>query len=289
MQPSIPSRTALRVALRRAAHQLYDEPPLVFTDPLAVRILGPHARELGRTPGRGLGRRPGVRARTHSFSLRAFLVARSRYTEDLLAAAYAAGTRQYILLGAGLDTFAYRNPWPDLRVIEADHPATQTWKHELLAQAGIPRPANLASVPLDLESDNFAEPLSRAGLDPHLPAFFAALGVVPYLSPAAFDRMLAFFAAHAFGSAAVFDYTQPRHEHTGFDQLALDSMSARLRATGEPFQLHHSPADLDTQLRSHGLTTRHVGADELNHLYFTARTDSLRVLPSAGRILSLRW
>src|ERR1700722_8282516 len=103
------SRTALRVALRRAAHQVYDARPLVLDDPIAVRILGPHAEEIGRTPGRdaasgvGLARKP----RPFSVGLRAFLVARSRYSEDLLGGAAARGVTQYVLLGAGLDTFAH--------------------------------------------------------------------------------------------------------------------------------------------------------------------------------------
>ena len=129
MDPARPSRTALRVALRRAAHQLYDSRPLVFDDPIAVRILGPHAEEVQRTPGRMASRKP----RPHSVGMRAFVVARSRYAEDLLARAVAAGVTQYVVLGAGLDTFAHRNPYPDLRVFEVDHPATQRWKRELLA------------------------------------------------------------------------------------------------------------------------------------------------------------
>src|SRR3984957_6107511 len=106
MQESRPSRTALRVALRRAAHQLYDARPLVLDDPIAVPILGPHAEELTRTPGLN----PALKARPFSIALRAFLVARSRYAEDQLAHAVARGTTQYVLLGAGLDTFAHRNP-----------------------------------------------------------------------------------------------------------------------------------------------------------------------------------
>src|SRR5271165_2056804 len=115
MQQAIPSRTALRVALRRAAHQLYDK-PLVFEDPIAVPLLGQtYAEELRRTPTRP--------DRPFSTGLRAFLVARSRYAEDNLTRAVADGVKQYVILGAGLDTFAYRNPWPQLYVFEVDHPA----------------------------------------------------------------------------------------------------------------------------------------------------------------------
>jgi methyltransferase (TIGR00027 family) len=136
MDEARPSRTALRVAMRRAAHQLYDAPPLVLEDPLAVPILGREYRaEVERTQFK--------LHKPHSVALRAFLVARSRYAEDLLAHAVANGVTQYVLLGAGLDTFAHRNPHPHLRVFEVDHPATQLWKRELLAANNLATPASL--------------------------------------------------------------------------------------------------------------------------------------------------
>src|ERR1700679_3956733 len=130
MEEARPSRTALRVALRRAAHQLYDVKPLVLDDPIAVPILGQEfLPEVHKT----------ITKLTKPFStaLRAFLVARSRYAEDTLSSAVTQGVTQYVLLGAGLDTFAYRNPYPSLRVFEVDHPATQQWKRELLATSDI--------------------------------------------------------------------------------------------------------------------------------------------------------
>src|SRR5258705_11142610 len=144
MEEARPSKTALRVALRRAAHQLYDAKPLVLDDPVAVAILGDtYAEELRRTPTRP--------DRPFSVSLRAFLVARSRYAEDTLARAVAHGVTQYVLLGAGLDTFAHRNPHPQLHVFEVDHPATQEWKRELLVAGALPIPANLTYTPADFE------------------------------------------------------------------------------------------------------------------------------------------
>src|ERR1700678_2449269 len=120
MEQAIPSKTALRVALRRAAHQIHDS-PVVFDDPIAVALLGSdHAEELQRTAVR--------RDRPFSIGLRAFLVARSRYAEDNLRKAVADGVEQYILLGAGLDTFAYRNSNAQLRVFEVDNPATKVRK-----------------------------------------------------------------------------------------------------------------------------------------------------------------
>src|SRR5713101_1581134 len=171
MQTATPSRTALRVALRRAAHQLYDARPLVFNDPIAVPILGTtYAEELRRTPTRP--------DRPFSVALRAFLVARSRYAEDMLARAVAQGVTQYVLLGAGLDTFAYRNPYPHLRVFEVDHPATQQWKRDLLYQNSIPIPPTLIYAPLDFETQAFGTQslptqLRATGFNPQAPTLFA--------------------------------------------------------------------------------------------------------------------
>src|SRR5271163_5160096 len=168
MQQAIPSRTALRVALRRAAHQLYDS-PIVFADPIAVPILGDtYAEELHRTPLRP--------DRPFSVSLRAFLVARSRYAEDLLARAVAEKVRQYVLLGAGLDTFAYRNPSHELRVFEVDHPATQQWKRDLLQTSRISIPESTRYTPVDFELQSLAEQLCDAGFNHREPSFFAWLG-----------------------------------------------------------------------------------------------------------------
>src|SRR5664279_3830518 len=170
MKHGTPSRTALRVALRRAAHQIHDS-PLVFEDPVAIPILGAtYADELRRTPVRD--------DRPFSIALRAFIVARSRYAEDNLRHALAKGIRQYVLLGAGLDTFAYRNPYPELRVFEVDHPATQEWKRDLLQASGIPVPENLTYVPVNFEHESLDGELKAAGFDFRAPAYFAWLGVV---------------------------------------------------------------------------------------------------------------
>src|SRR5271154_5468408 len=165
MEEARPSKTALRVALRRAAHQLYDAQPLVLNDPIAVRILGAtYAEELRRTPTRP--------DRPFSVGLRAFLVARSRYAEDMLARAVAQEVTQYVLLGAGLDTFAHRNPYAHLRVFEVDHPATQQWKRALLETSALPAPANLIYAPVDFERESLPEQLHSVGFNPAVPTFF---------------------------------------------------------------------------------------------------------------------
>src|SRR5271163_907419 len=278
MQQAIPSRTALRVALRRAAHQLYDS-PIVFTDPIAVPILGDtYAEELHRTPVRPY--------RPFSVSLRAFLVARSRYAEDLLARAVAAEqVRQYVLLGVGLDTFAYRNPWPELRVFEVDHPATQQWKRELLQTSAIPIPPNLTYVPVDFECQSLPEQLQAAGFDPGQPTFFAWLGVVPYLTLPAFRATVAFVAAQPPGSGIALDYGQPREALPLLERLAHDSLASRVQLAGEPFQLFFTPPEIAAEFAAYR-SIEDIGAPEINARYFANRTDQLKLRGSAGRLLS---
>ena len=277
MEQATPSRTALRVALRRAAHQLYDS-PVVFADPIAVPILGSaYAGELGRTPL--------DLDRPFSLSLRAFVVARSRYAEDHLCRSVAAGVRQYVLLGAGLDTFAYRNPYPELRVFEVDHPATQQWKRALLAESGIRIPPSLTYAPVDFERESLPAQLQAAGFDARIPTFFAWLGVVPYLTLEAFRATLGFIAAQPPGSGVVFDYGQPRAALPPREQLAYDSLAARVKGAGEPFQLSFTPAGIAEELTSFR-DIEDIGGDSINARYFHEQTGRLEVLGTAGRLLS---
>ncbi|NYF78714.1 class I SAM-dependent methyltransferase [Granulicella arctica] len=278
MQDARPSRTALRVAMRRAAHQLYDAHPLILDDPIAVPILGTeYLPEVQKTVTK--------LEKPFSAALRAYLVARSRYAEDQLAAAVARGVTQYVLLGAGLDTFAHRNPYPQLRVFEVDHPATQQWKRDLLATSQLPHPFNLTYAPVDFETESLPEQLLAAGHDPHLPTVFAWLGVVPYLTLPAFRATVAFIAAQPRGTGIIFDYGQPRHVLPPLEQLAHDSLAARVQLAGEPFQLAFTPGEVAAELPSfHNLED--LGSTELNALYFSNRTDNLCLLGSAGRLLS---
>ena len=278
MEFAAPSRTAIRVALRRAAHQMYDARPLVLDDPIAVPILGQtYAEELRRTPVRG--------DRPFSVSLRAFLVARSRYAEDMLAAAVARGVTQYVLLGAGLDTFAYRSPYPELRVFEVDHPATQAWKRELLGKSGLPKAENLIYAPVDFESEALGERLGAAGFHAGTPSFSAWLGVVPYLTLAAFRSTVHFLESQPRGSGVVMDYSQPRHALPPFEQLAHDSLASRVAQAGEPFRLFFTPDEMAAQL-SGFCGMEDVGSEEINARYFRNRSDALRVIGGAGRLLS---
>jgi methyltransferase (TIGR00027 family) len=278
MEEARPSKTALRVALRRAAHQLYDAQPLVFDDPIAVPILGAaYAEELRRTPTRP--------DRPFSVGLRAFLVARSRYAEDTLASAVAQGVMQYVLLGAGLDTFAHRNPYAQLRVFEVDHPATQQWKRELLEISALPAPANLTYAPVDFERQSLPEQLHTVGFNPAVPTFFAWLGVVPYLTLEAFRATIAFIASQPRGTGVVLDYSQPRSALPFLEKLAHDSLASRVQLAGEPFQLFFTPTEIAAELVAfHNI--KDIGSAEINARYFANRTDNLKVLGSAARLLS---
>ncbi len=277
MEPAVPSKTALRVALRRAAHQQFDI-PVVFDDPIAVAILGDtYAEDLRRTPLRA--------DRPFSIGLRAFLVARSRYAEDNLRQAVDAGVTQYVLLGAGLDTFAYRNPYPGLQVFEVDHPATQEWKRELLQRNHIAIPDSLTYTPVDFESQLLAVQLRKAGFRSTEPAFFAWLGVVPYLTLEAFRATRSVISAQAAGSGLALDYVQPHDVLPLFEQLALNSLASRVKQAGEPFQLFFTPDAIAAELAAfHGIED--LGGPEINGRYFAGRADQLAVHGSAGRFLS---
>ncbi|MGW5649259.1 class I SAM-dependent methyltransferase [Saccharopolyspora sp. NPDC003752] len=248
MEDGGPSRTALITAYARAYHQIADRPP-IFTDPLAARLLGVTAEELielATTASGLLGAGASDRPR------RLFFAARARFAEDAVAAAIAAGVRQVVILGAGLDTFAYRNPRPDLRVFEVDHPATQAWKRERLATAGIDRPETLTFVPVDFETQTLAAGLESAGFERTDPAAFVWLGVVFYLTPDAAHTTLEYIAGQAQPVEVVFDYLQPAA--TDEDRAHQRTRADRLAGVGEPLFSYFTPDDIAAQLRTLGFT-----------------------------------
>jgi methyltransferase (TIGR00027 family) len=270
MQTGRASRTALGVAARRAAHQLLDHPP-VLNDPIAIPILGAHFQL-----DRDKQEHPVARA------FRAFMAARSRYAEDNLAQAIASGVRQYVLLGAGLDTFAYRNPYTSLQVFEVDFPATQEWKRGLLQEARIAEPGNLTFVPLDFEHHTLAEGLTAAGFNFTQPAFFCWLGVVPYLTLPAFRATVDLIAAMPPGSGVSFDYALSDEELSPRRQLARAALAARVAAAGEPFRLFFRSEQLENELKSAGFQRiEQLDSDDTNARYFARRKDAL-ALPEEG-------
>lgn len=264
--------------MRRAAHQIYDAKPLVLDDPIALPLLGPtYLPEVEKTQTK--------LDKPFSVSLRAFLVARSRYAEDLLAQAVARGVTQYVLLGAGLDTFAHRNPYPQVRVFEVDHPATQQWKHELIDANGITRPSTLTYVPVDFEHQQLSAQLAEAGHDSSLPTFFAWLGVVPYLTEGAFRSTLSLIAQSPASSGVVMDYGLPRSALPFLEKLAHDSIASRVKLAGEPFRLSFTPEEMAAELHAFR-DIEDVGSTEMNKRYFSGRKDILKMHGSAARLVS---
>jgi methyltransferase (TIGR00027 family) len=277
MQEGQFSRTAQKVAIRRAAHQILDHPK-VLDDPLALRVIGAEAAAALRS-----SRREG-----HGFSraFRAFMAARSRYAEDQIAQAVACGVKQCVVLGAGLDTFACRNPHPELRVFEVDHPATQAWKREQLRAAGISVPPSLTFVPVDFEQQVLGDELRQEGFRDSEPVFFSWLGVTPYLTHAAFTATLSFIAKMPASSGVVFDFAIDRKLLNLGQRIALDALARRVAAAGEPFQLFIDPATLQEELKGLGFRrTEFLDREQLNARYFRDRSDGLRVRGGLGHLM----
>ncbi|MQY22018.1 class I SAM-dependent methyltransferase [Nocardia macrotermitis] len=248
MQHDGPSGTALVTAYARAYHQLADR-PIILTDPLALPLLGITEAELIEKVDPASGH---IVSAVSDKSRRQFFATRTRFAEDRVAAAYTTGTRQVVILGAGLDTFAYRNPHPDLHVYEVDHPATQAWKRERLTAAGIDHPGTLTFVPVDFETQTLATQLESAGFDRTAPAVFVWLGVVYYLTPEAARATLQYTATQAPPTEVVFDYLQPAG--TDEEKAHLRARAASLAAAGEPWLTSFTPEEIATHLHTLGLT-----------------------------------
>jgi methyltransferase (TIGR00027 family) len=271
------SRTAQGVAVMRAAHQLLDA-PLVFEDPLALRVIGAETADALRADPQAFDTNRG---------LRAFLALRSRYAEDALAAAVARGVRQYVVLGAGLDTSAFRIPHAGLRIFEVDHPATQAWKRERLIEGGIAVPASVRFVPVDFETQSLAQELRRAGLRADEPAYFSWLGVVVYLTRPAINGTLQYIASLAPGSEVVFDYSVPAHLLTLAQRSARAVRALRVMEMGEPWLTYYDPADLAAALHAIGYTSVYdLEPAAANARYFAQREDGLRI--ASGRLMRAR-
>jgi methyltransferase (TIGR00027 family) len=266
------SETALTSAAARAAHLVVDREPTVFADTLAAALLGDRADEL-LAYHRQHGDHPILaHARAHA-------VCRARFTEDTLAAAAARGTTQYVILGAGLDSFAYRTGL-GVRVFEVDHPYTQHVKRAALEAAGISEPPTLAFVALDFETDvaagGLVERLREAGFDSSRPALVSWLGVTMYLTSAAVEATLAALAALATGSELVFDYSLPAELRDEAGQAYYEQVSAMAARRGETWVSSFSPGELTALLAGHGFgRIRQLGQREAVPAGLWERTDAL--------------
>jgi methyltransferase (TIGR00027 family) len=184
---------------------------------------------------------------------RLFTAARSRLAEDALSRAVEGGTRQIVILGAGLDTFALRNPHDarHIRIYEVDHPATQAWKRQRLDEAQIALPPWLVLVTVDFERDDLGEKLAAAGFEQNSPAFFTWLGVVPYLTHDAIGGTLDYISSIQ-NSEVVFDYMEPPEAFSEELRQLEAARSEQLKKIGERSVTRFDPVGIAAILRSHG-------------------------------------
>lgn len=263
--------SARTAAAARAAHLIVDQPPVIFADTIALRLLGDEAGDL-------VGYHRAHGSHVVLAGARGQVVCRSRYTEDSLAAAIAAGTRQYVILGAGLDSFAYRSSLSGrVRIFEVDQPETQAAKRASMASAGIPEPGNVVFVPVDFEAAQLAGELVAAGLDRSEPAFVSWLGVTMYLTQEALRRTLTELGSLAPGSEVIADYMLPAALRDEDANTYVELVGPSLAERGEPWLSFLSPQQMSLLLISHGLTPlRQVAQRDIGDETTWNRSDALR-------------
>lgn len=271
IQTGKPSWSARWVAELRAAHQLLDN-PVIFNDPLALSILGQCAEAC-------------IRNDLSQFndpitqSIRAGLVVRSRLAEDKLRQSMEFGMGQYVILGAGLDTFSFRNSHQskELRVYEVDHPSTQNWKRNILEEACIDVPKSVIFVAIDFETESLEKKLQEAGFRTDQPAYFSWLGVTVYLSTDAIFETLKFVASLPKGSGITFDYRVQRSLLSPMEIAIGDHIERFITEQGEPWRTSFDPTSLQQKLQRIGFhKTEDFGSDELNARYLAKRKDGLQ-------------
>jgi methyltransferase (TIGR00027 family) len=271
MLPGQPSQTLLGSAIRRAQHQLLDA-PVILDDPIVVDLV-PEAYD------------PSIIAEFGSSSeliptlFRALFAMRSRFAEDRLAQAAARGVRQYVMIGAGLDTFPWRQPGfaRPMHIFAVDHPASLIWTHRRLRERGIAKPPNLTHVPADLTEQRLGEQLAACGFDLETLSFCSMLGVSQYLGRDAVDAVLRFAASLRAGSEIVLSFVSPDDELNGDDLDIVTRSVVRTARLGEPWTCRLRPRELVAELS-------HIGFSDVFHLtpelaqerYFAGRRDKLR-------------
>ena len=265
--PRAASGTAHWVAVLRAAHLVIDGEPAVLNDTVAARLIGGNLVAQIRARGDEL-RTPATNG------LRSHVVLRGRFTEDTLMDAVAEGVEQYVILGAGLDTFAYRQPsWArGLAVVEVDHPGTQAAKRAALASAGIEIPPNVRFADIDFERETLAHGLARCGVRTEKPTFFSWLGVTMYLTRDAIEATLRTVLSFPKGSGIVLTYA---HAASAASQLSQGSASG-----GEPWVSYFTPEEIEEMLRSLGFSdVASLSREEAERRYYANRTDGFTAPP----------
>jgi methyltransferase (TIGR00027 family) len=277
MRAGQPSQTARGAAAYRAIHQTH-EGAAIFGDPFAEKILDDETRAALDE----LAADPSLRR------LRLFIVSRSRFSEEALRDRVARGTRQVVVLGAGLDTFALRNPFAHVQVFEIDFPATQAWKRERLNEAGIALPETLTFAPVDFEHESLADGLARVGFRRDQPAFFQWLGVVPYLTREAIASTLDFISSIP-ASAVAFDYTEPFEDQPPERRASLMATADRAAARGEPWLSFFKPDEISSLLHDKGFSdVEDLGFADLIHRFSPALAEGLHHGPGGHVIRACR-
>jgi methyltransferase (TIGR00027 family) len=273
-----PDNTAVRTALWRALHVKLDSPPHVFEDEVGLKLVAPDDTWRSRQD---------MSPFTRPF--RASIVARARFVEDLVAEQTARGVRQYVILGAGLDTFAQRRPElaSRLLVFEIDRPGPQAWKRQRLIDLGLGIPPFLRLVPVDFEADDtWWQRLAEAGFDSGRPAVVAAMGVSMYLTKGAITATMCHVAALAPGSTLAMSFMLPIELTDPEVRPGIERAAEGARANGTPFLSFFTPTDMLTLARDAGFReVQHVSATTLAERYFAGRTDGLRPPNNAEELL----
>ncbi|VEF46701.1 putative S-adenosyl-L-methionine-dependent methyltransferase [Bacillus freudenreichii] len=267
-----PDHTAVRVALWRALHVQVDSPPHVLEDEVGLRLANPDD---------GWRERPDMDPEFTS-SFRASIVARARFIEDLVVEQVGRSVTQYVILGAGLDTFAQRRPEvaSNMSIFEVDQPGTQAWKRQRLIDLGFDIPQWLHFVPVDFEADeSWLEQLKAAGFDTGRPAVVASTGVTQYLTKDAVAATLREVAGLAPGSTLAMTFILPPELVESELRPGMEASRKGAKEGGTPFVSFFTPQEMLDMAREAGFKeARHVSAADLNNRYFTGRTDGLRLL-----------
>lgn len=257
------------VAVWRAVHQLL-ESPAIFNDPIALRILGDVKTDI-------MNKLESYKDPL-STAMRVAIAVRSRFAEDEREKTLRAGAYQYVILGAGLDTYAYRSKNKIERVFEVDLPSTQAMKISRLQQEAIHSTCAVNYIACDFEADALEKSLSAAGFDKNQKTFFSWLGVVPYLDAEAIEQTLKFIRSCAHGSALVFDYMVDPRNLSELEKITITILSAQLASGGEPLKSFFDPQVLSKKLADSGFTKiEDISPEYLNERYLAAREDGLRV------------
>lgn len=270
MLPGQASRTLLIASMWRARHQLLDH-PLILDDPVVVKLV-PDASDPAMLADFGDPNQP------MATLMRSMFVLRSRFTEDRLAEAAARGIRQYVMFGAGLDTFPWRQPEfaKDLQIFAVDHPASLIQTNRLFRERQFARPSNLIRVPLDLEQRRLNEQLAACGFDAESPCFCSALGLMLYLEDEIVDDILRFVASLPRSSEIVFSFVPPDDELDGLDLEIARLVAAKFAEIGEAWKSRVRPRTWDARLMGLGFREAfHLSPELAQVRYFAGRSDKM--------------